>query len=327
MRPITLFLPAGSIISPDDDGYLPQLGDALGRRGVELSRVPIADTAMAADGLEHIPAEGGALIEAPLLGCFDTFAPALADRRVTALVHHLPAEWTTAAASRPGLQALAACARVIATSAAVAQRLASHCGVTPERLAVVPPGIGDRPRSLGSGSARCRILSVGALVPCNGHDILLRALARLFDLEWELTIIGDPNRDPVHARMLVAEAEALGVVEHVQLREPGDAKAFDALWQGSDVFALAATWQGYAMAVAEALRRGLPVAATVDQDLVPPEAGVVCEPGDASSLSKALRRLIFDPDLRRLLADAAWTAGRALPDWSEQADAVLVALG
>ncbi len=91
----------------------------------------------------------------------------------------------------------------------------------------------------------------------------------------------------------------------------------EAAWQGADLFALATEWEGHAAAVAEALRRGLPVAVTrggAAAELVPPEAGVACDAGDVDGLSKALRRLIFDAGLRADMAEAAWRAGQALPD-------------
>ncbi len=47
--------------------------------------------------------------------------------------------------------------------------------------------------------------------------------------------------------------------------------------------------------------------------------GVVVHPGDHDGLSKAMRRLMFDAALRADMAEAAWLAGQALPDWPTQA--------
>ncbi len=37
---------------------------------------------------------------------------------------------------------------------------------------------------------------VGAIVPRKGFDVLVEALARMTDLSWQLTIVGDRGRDP-----------------------------------------------------------------------------------------------------------------------------------
>ncbi len=83
------------------------------------------------------------------------------------------------------------------------------------------------------------------------------------------------------------------------------------------------------MAVAEALRRGLPVAVTsggAAAALVPEAAGVVAAPGDVAQLANGIRRVVFDTALRERMARAAWVAGQALPDWPEQARLFAAAL-
>ncbi len=75
------------------------------------------------------------------------------------------------------------------------------------------------------------------------------------------------------------------------------------------------------MAIAEALKRGVPVAVSAGGavgNLVTPESGVVCPAGDHINLSKALRRLIFGTGLRRAMAEAAWQVGQTLPSWPTQ---------
>ncbi len=244
--------------------------------------------------------------------------------RVTALVHH-PASLETGLAEDTAqrLQAIEAAMfrevpRLVTTSEQTAARLVSGCGTPGDRIHVVIPGIDALPRSPGSGRAGCHILSVGAQVPRKGHDVLLRTLSRLFDLDWTLTIAGSTERDPVHAAGLQAFAEDLAISARVAFAEDAD----EALWASADLFALTSYFEGYGVAIAEAMRRGLTVAVTnvgAVPTLVGPEAGIVCAPGDIEQLSKAVRRLVFDRSLRQDMADNAWQTGQSLPSWNEQA--------
>ena len=89
----------------------------------------------------------------------------------------------------------------------------------------------------------------------------------------------------------------------------------------ADLFALATHWEGYGMAIAEALKRGLPVAVSAGGaagDLVTPEAGVVCPAGRSR---QPLEGAASDDLRRRLRRDdgGGGVAGRS--DAAELADA------
>jgi len=216
---------------------------------------------------------------------------------------------------------------IAATSPAVLERL-DESGT---RAALIVPGASDFPRSPGSGGPGCAILSVGAITGRKGFEVLLRALARLDDLDWTLTIAGGTAQAPYHPPTVTALSEELGLTRRVRLVTDPDDAALDALWRGADLFALATEWEGYPASLAEALRRGLPAAVTdAAKTALPPLAGagwgVTCDVGDAEALSKAMRRLIYDRDLRAALAEGAWQAGQALPGWDEQARRFVAAI-
>jgi hypothetical protein len=197
---------------------------------------------------------------------------------------------------------------VVASSAAVADALGLP------RESVLAPGSDPAMRVPFAGAPTCRILSVTRPGDGARMEVLSRALARLGDLDWTLTLCGTPIEDPPPA--IAARLRFLGA----------DAPP---PWEEADLFALATGPGGLHLAVLDALRRGLPVGVAgggAGGAAVPVEAGMVCAVDDGDLLSKGLRRVIFDTGLRAQMADAAWQAGQALPDWTEQATALAARL-
>lgn len=269
------------------------------------------------------------VVDGLLLPDLEPRLDALLAAGAVAVVHHVSAragrdDTMNRAGSQAELRMLPRLSRVIATSRPVAGRLQVDYGLVD--VPVLLPGMAELGRGEGSGGPGVHILSAGVITPRKGHDRLLRALSRLVDLDWTLTIAGDAQRDAVHAGSVAAAIEEHGLSSRVTLlANPSDA-ALDAEWARADLFALASSWEAYPSGIAEALRRGIPVVGTSVGDvpaMVPHSAGVLCPADDAVTLSKCLRRAIFDGGLRAALAEGAWQVGLAMPGWPQQALAFL----
>jgi len=246
-------------------------------------------------------------------------------RPLVALVHHPLAletgltEVQSQALLASERSALAAARSVVTTSPWTADLLVERFGVTGDQLTVILPGTDRRPPARGSGGP-VHLLSVGAMVPRKGFDLLVEALSRLADLPWRLTIVGDRGRDPdAAARVdsLIAHHRLDGRIDVLGKVSPG---RLTALYDSADAFVLASEFEGYGMAFAEALAHGLPVIGTTGgaiHQTVPAAAGRLVAPGDVAALAAVLRRLVDDHDHRRALAAGARAAAASLPSWAQ----------
>ena len=185
------------------------------------------------------------------------------------------------------------------------------------------PGSDPSPLAHGSRDHIVRLLSVGALVPRKGYDVLVAALATLPDLPWALTIAGDRTRDPDVAAQIDRDIARHALEDRIATPGAVSSQRLAALYAEADVFVLASRFEGYGMAYAEAIAHGLPVIGTragAIPDTVPPDAGLLVAPGDIAALAQALRRVIGDAGLRLRLAEAARAAAPQLPTWRHSAE-------
>ncbi len=75
------------------------------------------------------------------------------------------------------------------------------------------------------------------------------------------------------------------------------------------------------MAIADALRRGIPVIASsvggIPQTVAPSRAAILVPPGEPRALGAALHQWMADPALRSRLSDEARRGRSRLPRWDE----------
>ncbi|MEM8787862.1 MAG: glycosyltransferase family 4 protein [Pseudomonadota bacterium] len=287
----------------------------------------------AATALAAVPADRPLVVDGLAFGALDPAAVVGIEVPLVALVHHplaleggLDTAATRAVAARERAN-LAAAAAVVVTSPHTGEVLVRDYAVPPVRLTVALPGI-DRPDRPAVGGAPPHVLCVGSLTARKAHDVLLRALADLGDLDWRLSLVGGA-RDAHVAAALRDLVETLSLRDRVRFVGELSATELRAHYAGATVFALASRYEGYGMVFAEALSHGLPIVACragAVSDTVPAEAGLLVPPDDPAAFAGALRRVLSDPACHGKLSAAAWAAGRALPGWPDTAARVAAVL-
>lgn len=185
----------------------------------------------------------------------------------------------------------------------------------PAQFTVIPVGLDlahflavDRPRGilrnhLGLTPDVPLVGAVGRLVPVKDNETLLTAVQPLPGVH--LALVGDGElRGPLEAR-----ARSLGMADRVHFT--GWWEDLPGAYSDLDVVALTSRNEGTPLALIEAGAAGRPVVSTdvggVRSVVADGVSGVLTPPGDPSAVSRALARLLAEPESRRRMG----LAGRA----------------
>ncbi len=291
-------------------------------------RFPDVDTQAASSlryTLEALPNGERVVLDGLAIGAVPDLVAQHARRlRLVALVHHPLADETgldvevQARFARLEQRALAACRGIIVTSPFTATRLETY-GVVPARIRIVPPGVDRAPLAQGvpDGTAP-RLLCVGSVTPRKGQDVLVGALERIREVAWQCVCAGSLMRAPKYVQTLRQRVADIGLVDRFEFVGECDRPRLDALYDRSTLFVLPSFFEGYGMALTEALVRGLPIISTTGGAIpftVPADAGVLVSPGDEVALSEAISSVLKNSSTRRRFGVFARQYAKALPSW------------
>jgi glycosyltransferase involved in cell wall biosynthesis len=218
---------------------------------------------------------------------------------------------------------LSAADAVVTTSEWSRDRLMELYALPAHNLHVAQPGV--QPAELATGTATGEaLLTVAAVIPDKGHDVLLDALATIPDLSWHWVCVGSPDRDPEFFDALRRRSREHGLADRVLFAGTATGADLGRAYIEADVMVLASRAETYGMVVTEALAHGVPVIATevggvteaLGRGSDGTRPGLVVPAEDPVALADALRSWLTDTELRARLRLLARERRESLRGWS-----------
>ena len=209
-------------------------------------------------------------------------------------------------------------ARVITTSPTTSNTIENLFKYNAERIRCVLPGVERGTTAKEWKEGPISLLCVGSVIPRKGHQDLIEALVQLSHHDWKLTCVGNTDFDPQlfqKIRQSVAEKE---LQDRVIFTGPLEPSALEQAYTQAHLFVLPSHYEGYGMAYAEAIVRGIPVIATTAGAIpqtVPKDCGILVKPGIVETLSEAIETMITDHTFREVCRAACLAAEPNFPTW------------
>jgi glycosyltransferase involved in cell wall biosynthesis len=213
--------------------------------------------------------------------------------------------------------------RVIAITESLRRFCVDEVGLPAAKVEVVHYGLdalpepwGDSPEVPLPDNARV-LLSVSRLEKQKGVDVAVRALARVREVEPRavLVVLGEGPERP----RLAGEGVYL----------PGRVGDVAAWYRRAELLVHPARWEGFGLAVLEAMLAGKPVVASrvssIPELVVDGETGLLVPPDDADALADALLSVLGDPARAAAMGEAGLARARSefsVPTMAERTAAI-----
>ncbi len=211
--------------------------------------------------------------------------------------------------------------RVIADSQSTRDDLVALLAIAPERIDVVPLGLGSVQREQPPPARETRarfelgerrvVLSLSAKRPHKNLIALIGALARIARDERPVLVL--PGYPTAHEAELRERARIAGVEGDVRFPAWVSSRELEGLWALASAFVFPSLYEGFGLPILEAMARGVPVACSNASALpeVAGDAALLFDPRRDSEIAEAMQRLLEDAELAgRMRALGRERAGR-----------------
>ena len=201
------------------------------------------------------------------------------------------------------------------------QRLVNEFGAKEEKITVAPIYIESRIMNnelqVGQKGEKFIFLTASRLVPVKNVSLQIRAMVEVVKKypKVELWIAGDGSE----RKKLENEALKLGVKDCVKFL--GWQNNPEEFYSKADAFLLTSNDEGWGMVVVEAMSHGLPIVMTdvgCAGELIENErSGLIVPVNNQAKLEEAMIKFINDDNLRKKLAEGAFSVVKNLPSKEE----------
>ena len=217
---------------------------------------------------------------------------------------------------------------IVVTSLATQGRLVALYDVGAQRIVVAEPAISkphnlpDKPLpSLSTPcESPCKMLAVGSISPRKNYEVIINALSQIHsNRPWILHIAGRCD-DQTETRRLTELIQRKGLQNQIVLLDAISEQDLEKLYNESDFLLFPSLYEGFGMALTEALAYGLPVLASAHIPSASPFAGlavVLLDPFKSEPWVQAIEQWVNQQNAFTKAAKAAKQASRSLPDWDQ----------
>ena len=217
-------------------------------------------------------------------------------------------------------EALRAAKRIIVTSGWTRSELISSDLAEPHDVVVAHPGTDPAATTVASGSGG-RLLCVGVVAPHKGQDLLLRALARLTDVDdWTCRLVGSLDAAPGFVDELRQIIRRTHLTTRATFTGTLAGRLLESAYSRADLVVVPSRNESFGMVVAEALARGIPVVAArvggIPEAISSRAAGILVPPEDPWAFEVVLRQWWASPGRRTELKAGAVEAREMARPWS-----------
>lgn len=165
-----------------------------------------------------------------------------------------------------------------------------------------------------------KLLFVGQVKQWKGLDILLKALAKLTDMNLCLDVAGMYDNESKYYIMLNEIIQKNNLEKKIHFHGNLSTQDLVALYRQADIFILPSRYETYGMVLLEAMSFGLPIIASTipsaKQIIKDQVNGIFFENNDPDSLAQAIHQLYFDKNKRESIRRNNLKVSSTLRTWS-----------